>query len=275
MKLTIGTRFKLNNGVEMPCLGLGTWKMTEGKETREAVLQAFAAGYRMIDTTKVYGNEKEVGEAFRQSGLPREEVFITTKVWNSDHGYQETLNACQRSLRALGMEYVDLYLVHWPGGGRRPETWKAMEWLLKEGKCRAVGVSNYTIRHLEEMSGYAEIVPTVNQVEFTPFLYQKDLLDYCSAKRIQVEAYSPLTHGKYLENTSLKSIAIHYRKSVAQVLIRWGLQHGTVEIPKSKRRNRIIENAGVFDFQISARDMRTLDLLDAGMRTAWNPEEIP
>ncbi|MGD1060166.1 MAG: aldo/keto reductase [Methanomassiliicoccales archaeon] len=275
MSLSIDSRYKLNSGVEMPCLGLGTWKTAPGKETKEACLTALKAGYRLIDTAALYGNEKEVGAAVRDCGIPREDIFVTTKLWNSDHGYERALQAFDRSIKTLGLDYVDLYLVHWPGGGWRPETWRAFEKLLKEGKCRAIGVSNFTIRHIQEMDSYATVPPAIDQVELHPYLYQKDLIEFCRARKVQVESYSPLTHGNMLEEPALSEIAKKHGKQVAQVLIRWGLQHGLVEIPKAAHRDHIISNIDVFDFELSNGDMESLDSLTRGYRVTWNPEEIP
>jgi diketogulonate reductase-like aldo/keto reductase len=275
MQVNIGTRVKLNNDVEMPILGLGVYQMPSGGQTKRACLDAFAAGYRLIDTASMYGNETDVGAAVAESGLSREDVFITTKVWNNDHGYERTLKAFERSQRALGLDYVDLYLVHWPGGGLRKETWKAMEALLKEGRCRAVGVSNYMIPHLKETLGYAEVVPAVNQVEFHPWLYQMDLLEFCQREKIQLEAYSPLSRARKLDSPILARIGSHYDKTPAQVMIRWGLQHGLVEIPKSTHKERIFENANVFDFQLADSDMKEIDSIDRESRVSWDPTKIP
>ncbi len=275
MQSKIGIRTKLNNGVEMPVLGLGVYQTLSGGQTRTACLNAFAAGYRLIDTASMYGNEKDVGEAVAQSGLDREELFITTKLWNNDHGYDQTLKAFQRSQAALGLDYVDLYLIHWPGGGLRKETWQAMEKLLNDGKCRAIGVSNYTIAHLKETLGYADIVPAVNQVEFHPWLFQKDLLEFCKKEMIQMEAYSPLSRAKNLDSPILNRIGSHYGKTPTQIMIRWGLQHGLVEIPKSTHKEHIKENASVFDFQIDDQDMKEIDSIDKERRVSWDPSTVP
>lgn len=275
MQAEIGTRVKLNNGIKMPILGLGVFQMSSGGQTKRACLAAFAAGYRLIDTASMYGNETDVGAAIAESGLDREEVFITTKVWNDDHGYDRTLKAFQRSKKALGLKYVDLYLVHWPGGGLRKETWKAMEKLLKDGECRAVGVSNYMIAHLNETLGYAEVIPAVNQVEFHPWLFQKDLLEFSKKEKIQMEAYSPLSRARKLESPILARVGSHYGKTPAQVMIRWGLQHGLVEIPKSTHKERIMENSSVFDFQINDSDMKEIDSIDKDSRVSWDPSAVP
>lgn len=271
MKLTFGSKSRLNNGVEIPILGFGTLRI-RGEDVQNAVLWALEAGYRHVDTAKAYENESDVGKGFKRSGLPRDEVFITTKLWNDDHGYNNALKAIDRSLKNLELDWVDLYLVHWPVSGRRVETWKAMERILKDGKARAIGVSNFTIRHLEELLAEADVVPTVNQIEFTPYLYQKELQDYCEGKDIKIEAWSPLTRGIKLGDPKLVEIANHYGKTPAQILIRWNLQHGTIAIPKSVRKERIIENSRVFDFSISDKDMKRLDGFNENLRTSgWDP----
>jgi len=274
-KIKIDAKMKLNNGVEMPIFGLGTFQMRSGKETQQAVLTALEAGYRLIDTAQMYGNEEDVGIALKESGIPREEVFITTKLWNSEHGYQKALNACEESLEKLGLLYVDLYLIHWPVQGLRNETWKAMETLLEKGKCRAIGVSNYMIRHLEELLANSDTVPAVNQVEFSPYLYLKDLLEFCWSHKIQLEAYSPLTKGHKLSDPKLVTLAKRYSKTPAQILIRWVLQKDVVVIPKSSHKERILENADVFDFEISPEDIKLLDSFNQNMRTSWDPTTIP
>ncbi len=274
MGLGIDSSVELNNGVRMPCLGLGLWKVAP-KDARDAVIHAFAAGYRLIDTAMIYGNENAVGEAFRDSGLSREDVFITTKLWREHHGFEKATRAFERSLRNLGLDYVDLYLIHWPGGGDRIGSWKAMEKLQEEGRCRAIGVSNFTMDHLDELLGKARCPPVVDQVEFHPYLYQKDLLGYCKTRNIQLEAYSPLTHANKLSDPALTDIASRYGKSTAQVLLRWGLQHRVVVIPKSIHRERIFQNADIFDFQISREDMLRLDKMDEGLRFSWDPTQVP
>ena len=269
--LKIDSKVKLNNGVEMPIFGLGTFQAQSGREATDAVLHALQIGYRHIDTASMYGNEEDVGAAIRESGIPREEIFVTTKLWNSDHGYDSGLAAFEKSRRRLRLSYVDLYLIHWPVQDLRNETWRALETLLKEGKCRAIGVSNYMIRHLEELLENSSTVPAVNQVEFSPYLYQKDLLEFCRKHDVQLEAYSPLTKGHKLNDPKLMNLASKYSKSPAQILIGWALQHQIVVIPKSSRKERITENAGVFDFTISPEDMRVLDSFDQGLRTSWDP----
>lgn len=264
----------LNNGVKMPALGLGVYQSEPGDETQNAILWALEAGYRHIDTAKRYDNEIDVGQALKRSGLPRGDVFVTTKLWNDDQGYDRTLSAFDASLERLGLDFVDLYLVHWPLPGKRLDTWKAMTRILREGRARAIGVSNYLERHLTELFEHSDVVPTVNQIEFSPFLYQKDLLDFCRRHGVQLEAYGPLTQGKRLDHPVVSAIAARRGRTSAQVLIRWALQHGLVVIPKSVRRMRIEENAGVFDFTLSTQDMAELDNLNENFHTEWDPTEV-
>jgi len=273
--LTIMSTRKLNSGTEIPVLGLGVFQTPPGRVTQEAVKFALKVGYRHIDTARIYGNEEDVGRAVRESGVPREKVFVTTKLWNSDHGYDSALSACDASLRRLGLGYIDLYLIHWPVPELRSETWKALVELQRRGSCRAIGVSNYTVRHLQELLGSSDVAPAVDQVEFNPFLYQGELLRFCNGKEIQLEAYSPLTRGRKLNHPVVLDVAKKYSKSPAQVMIRWGLQHGLVVIPKSTRPERIKENSEVFDFEISPADMSRLDSLSENLHTVWDPTHEP
>jgi len=275
MSLTIESRATLNDGHKMPVLGLGVWQAASGKETRNAVATALQVGYRLIDTAKMYANERDVGAAVRQSGIPRDEIFVTTKLWNSDHGYESALRAFERSRRELALDYIDLYLIHWPVPGLRDESWKAFAKLHQEGLARSIGVSNYTIRHLEEMLPSVSVAPSVNQVEFHPFLYQKELLEFCRERKIQLEAYSPLARGRRLTHPVITEIAAGYHRTPAQILIRWSLQHGLVVIPKSVHPDRIRENAAVFDFDLKRDDMDRLDSLDERAHVAWNPDQQP
>jgi diketogulonate reductase-like aldo/keto reductase len=263
----------LNNKVKMPILGLGVYQAEKGEETQQAVLEALKAGYRHIDTAAIYGNEEDVGIAVKKSGIPREEIFVTTKLWNGDQGVENTEKAFNKSLQLLDMEYVDLYLIHWPVKELRKESWQVLEELYQAGKCRAIGVSNYTIRHLEELSKYAKIVPAVNQVEFSTFLYQKELLEYCHGKGIQLEAYSPLTRTVKLKDKNIIKIAKKYKKSSAQIMLRWAIQHQVIVIPKSVHKKRILENSQLFDFEIQDEDMKFLDSLNENMRLCWDPEK--
>ena len=269
MQLSPQSSTLLNNGVEIPRLGLGVYQAPPGESTLRAVKYALDVGYRHIDTAWLYGNEGDVGKAILESSIEREEIFITTKVWNSDQGYRSTLAACERSLQRLGLAYVDLYLIHWPVEGQNNNTWKAMIQLLREGKTRAIGVSNYEIFHLQEIFQNFDVIPSVNQVEFHPFLYQEKLLEFCKNSNIQLEAYSPLTRGQRLNHPTLVDLAKKYDKSPAQILIRWSLQHGLVVIPKSIRKDRIRENIQVFDFQLEETDMKLLNSLNEDLRTVF------
>jgi methylglyoxal/glyoxal reductase len=269
MLLTLKSSAKLNNGVEIPYLGLGVYQSPPGEITLRAVRYALKIGYRQIDTAELYGNEKDVGRALRESGIRREDVFITTKVWNSHQGYDSTLYACEGSLGRLGLSYVDLYLIHWPVQGLGDETWRAMIKLLRQGKARAIGVSNYSIRELNELLEKSDIVPAVNQVEFHPFLYQEDLLRFCKNNNIQLEAYSPLTRGKRLNHPKILELAKKYNKTPAQVLICWSLQHNVIVILKSIHEARIKENSQVFDFQLEPKDMKLLDSLNENLYTVF------
>ncbi|MCK5548009.1 MAG: aldo/keto reductase [Thermoplasmata archaeon] len=271
----IDTRVKLNNGVEMPLFGFGTFDIGKGLGAEEATLAALEAGYRLIDTARYYGNEKEIGSAVRKSGIRRDEIFVTTKLRNSDHGFDAAIAAFGGSLKRLGLSYIDLYLIHWPVEGLRNESWRALEAIMKDGKCRAIGVSNYMIWHLEDLLASSSTVPMVNQVEFNPYLFQKDLLEFCRSRDIQFESYCPLTQGAKLGDPRLKAIAKTYSKTTAQVLIRWALQRGVIVIPKSSRKERILENADVFDFEISPEDMRTLDSFNEDLHMSWDPSTAP
>jgi diketogulonate reductase-like aldo/keto reductase len=275
MSLTISSTRELNDGREMPLLGLGTYHVPQGKAGVETVKFALKVGYRLIDTASLYGNEREVGEAVRESGIPREEVFVTTKLWNDDHGYDRAVRACERSLKQLGLEYIDLYLIHWPVAGLRKETWEAMVDLKKEGKCRSIGVSNYTIRHLQELMGGSPVLPSVNQVEFNPFLYQKELLEFCESKSIALEAYRPLANGSKLSDPVLREIAKKCAGTSAQTMIRWSLLHGVIVIPKSVKQARIVENSRALGLVISDGDMARLDSLHEDFRTDWDPTNEP
>lgn len=275
MALTLQSTKTLANGVEVPVLGLGVFRSESGTVTQTAVRAALEAGYRHVDTAKVYGNERDVGIAFRDSGLPREQVFITTKLWNTDHGYESALRACSESLQQLQMDYVDLYLIHWPVAGLRQASWKALEKLLADGYCRAIGVSNFTVRHLRELLPGAESVPMINQVESHPLLTQEETRAFCREQGIAVEAYSPLTKGLRLGHPAITQIARKYERSSAQILIRWGLQRELVVLPKSTNPERVRQNAQVFDFALETEDMRFLDSLNEDLYTGWNPTDAP
>jgi len=269
--MDIKSTAKLNSGTKIPVLGLGVWQVPN-KVCEEAVLAALDAGYRHIDTAAAYENEESVGAALKKTSIPREEIFITTKLWNREHDNPQ--KAFNQSLKRLQLDYVDLYLMHFPVKERN-ESWKVMEELHKSGKAKSIGISNFTIRHLKEFLERTDIVPAVNQVEFHPYLYQKELLDFCNEKNIRLEAYSPLTHGEKLNDSKLVEIAKKYNKSTAQVLIKWSLQHGLIVIPKSSKKERIIENSLVFDFEISKEDMEKLDGFNENLRVCWDPTDAP
>jgi diketogulonate reductase-like aldo/keto reductase len=268
----------LNNGVKMPWFGLGVFKVEDGSQTVESVKAAIKAGYRSIDTAAIYKNEEGVGQGIREAleanGLSREDLFITSKVWNADQGYESAIKAYEASLERLGLEYLDLYLIHWPGKDKYKETWKALEKLYKDGRVRSIGVSNFQVHHLEDILQDAEVVPVVNQVEYHPRLAQVELLSYCKDKGIQLEAWSPLMQGKIFEIGELNAIAEKYQKSVAQIVLRWDLQNGVVTIPKSIKEQRIIENADIFNFELSDEEMNEINDLNKDERVGPNPDEF-
>jgi len=266
----------LHNGVKMPWLGLGVFKVQEGEEVVNAVKTAIEVGYRSIDTAAIYKNEEGVGRAIAESHVPREDLFITSKVWNKDQGYESTLAAFDDSLKKLGLDYLDLYLIHWPqpSKGLFVETWKALEKLYKEGRVRAIGVSNFKESHLEQLLSECEIKPMVNQVEYHPKLTQKSLHEFCKKHDIQLEAWSPLMQGQLLNEPTLVEIANKYGKSTAQVIIRWDLQNEVVTIPKSITPHRIQENANVFDFELTDEEMNQISALNEDKRVGPDPDEF-
>jgi diketogulonate reductase-like aldo/keto reductase len=273
--LTLSSTYPLRGGVEIPVIGLGVYQSRPGSETREAVKTALELGYRHVDTARVYGNERDVAKGLADAGIPREQVFLTTKLWNSDHGYDAALEACDRSLERLGTDRLDLYLVHWPVEGLRHDTWRAMERILEEGMARAIGVSNYTVRHLDELLARCNVPPAVNQVEFHPFLFQRDLLAHCERHGIRLEAYAPLVKARRMDHPVIRRVAGKHRRTPAQVLVRWGLEHGVITIPKSVRADRQRENLDVFGFSLDEEDLAALDGLDEGLRTSWDPTDAP
>jgi len=273
VKLNIKLDIPLNNGVKIPIVGIGTFKMKQGEETQNAISHALKVGYRHIDTATIYKNEADIGIAIKKSGINREDIFITTKLWNDNHGYEKTIKAFEKSLEIMHLSYVDLYLIHWPQKKLEPETWKAMEKLYEENKCRAIGVSNYAIRHLKIILEQSNVIPMINQVEFNPYIYQKELFDFCHRKKIVIEAYSPLTKGKKLKDPRLIKIALKYSKTPAQILIRWAIQRDVVVIPKSSKNERITENAEVFNFIIEKRDMEEMDSYNLNLVTGWYPPD--
>ncbi|MGG4131720.1 aldo/keto reductase [Paenibacillus illinoisensis] len=264
----------LYNGVKMPWLGFGVFKVKDGEEVVEAVKTAIQAGYRSIDTAKAYNNETGVAQGIRESGVAREDLFITTKVWNSDQGYESTLAAFEASMERLELEYLDLYLIHWPVKGKYKDTWRALEKLHREGRIRAIGVSNFQIHHLEDLMTDATIKPAVNQVELHPLLIQSELRDYCNKHQIQIEAWSPLGQGNLLEHPLLQDIAAKYGKSPAQVILRWDLQNGIVTIPKSVTPQRIRENADLYDFELTGDEVEQINGLNENKRFGSDPDNF-
>lgn len=264
----------LHNGVKMPWFGLGVYKVQEGDEALQSVKAALKAGYKSIDTAALYQNEESVGNAIKESGVPREELFITTKVWNSDQRENTVLEAFETSLKKLGLDYVDLYLIHWPVAGKYKQTWKVLEKLFKEGRIRAIGVSNFKEHHLDDLMADAEIKPMVNQVELHPLLSQPELRDYCKKHGIQIEAWAPLGQGRLLDNPVLQEIASSHNKSIAQVILRWDIQNEIVTIPKSIREKRIIENANIFDFHLNEKDMEKINALNENKRFGADPDNF-
>ena len=262
-------------GGGIPVLGFGMWQLAPGRTAQRACEHALACGYRHIDTARYYDNEQDVGYALRASGLPREEVFITTKLRNPDQGYDATLRACEASLLRLGLDAVDLYLIHWPVPRLREDSWEALVALRERGLCRAIGVSNYTERHLEDLLAHSDLRPAVNQVELHVFLSQPSLRSYCRKHGIVVEAYSPLTSGKRLDDPTVAAVARKHGRTSAQVMLRFCIEHGLVALPRSANEARIRENAELFDFALDAEDMSRLDALDEGFRTCWDPTDVP
>ncbi|QKE74700.1 aldo/keto reductase [Arthrobacter citreus] len=269
---------KLNNGLEMPIIGLGVFQVEDGQVVIDSVKAAIRNGYRSIDTAAIYQNEEGVGkgikEALEENGLKREDLFITSKVWNADLGYQSTIDAFELSLKKLGLDYLDLYLIHWPVEGKYVESWKALETLYKDGKVKAIGMSNFQIHHLKEVMATAEIMPMVNQVELHPMLSQVELREFLNENSIQIEAWAPLMQGGLFENETLLEIANKYNKSIAQVVLRWHLQNGIVIIPKSIKEHRIQENANLFDFELTQEDMEQINSLNQNHRVGPDPDNF-
>ena len=253
----------LSNGVKMPSIGFGTYKSGNDKETAKIIKYALKIGYRQIDTASFYGNEVGIGNGIKESGINREDIFLVTKLWNDDHGYDKTIEAFNKSLERLQVDYIDLYLVHWPNK-LNSETWKAFEYLYKTGKVKSIGVCNFKIGHLEELKKTAQIMPMVNQIEIHPQSSKNDMLSYCEENNIQLVAWSPIMRGKLFSNELMIGLAEKYKKTIAQIILRWHLQRGVIPIPKSSNEERIKENLNIFDFELSNDDIKTIDLLNEG-----------
>lgn len=265
-------KIRLNTGVDMPCIGFGTWELSRS-EALESGATALKTGYRLIDTAKIYGNEDTVGQAVKGSGMPREDIFVTTKLWNDDQSYDAACQALDASLERLGLDYVDLYLIHWPATRKRGEAWKALGDLQKAGKAKAIGVSNYTVDHLRQLLDDSDTVPAVNQVEFHPYIYeqQRELLEFCAQKGIIVEAYSPIARVSKEAPSQVTDIAAAHNKSEQQVFLRWCVQHGTVPLPRSRNPEHIASNFEIFDFELSDSEMQQLNSISDGERVTWDP----
>ncbi|GAB2557740.1 aldo/keto reductase [Gracilibacillus alcaliphilus] len=276
MVLHLQSTTTLHNGVEMPRFGLGVFQVEDGEEVYNSVKWALEHGYKSIDTAAIYRNEEGVGRAIKDSGIPRDELFITSKLWNSDQGYEEAFQAYQASLDKLGLDYLDLYLIHWPvpKQNKYKESWKAMEELYNDGKIRAIGVSNFKEHHLDDLLQEAAITPMVNQVEYHPHLQQKSLHEYCKQHNIQLEAWSPLKQGELLNDPTLIEIAERHGKSTAQVILRWDLQQEVITIPKSVKQHRIHENADIFDFELTNEEIKQIEAMNKDERVGSDPDEM-
>lgn len=278
MSKSLQSTTTLHNGIKMPWLGIGVFKVEEGPELVNAIKFAIKHGYRSIDTAAIYENEAGVGQAIREgikdAGISREELFITSKVWNSDLGYEATIAAYETSLKKLGLDYLDLYLIHWPVEGKYKEAWRALETLYKEGKIKAIGVSNFQVHHLKDLMLEAQVKPMVNQVEYHPRLTQKEVQTFCQNNEIQLEAWSPLMQGQLLNDPILIEIAKKYSKTVPQIILRWDLQNGVITIPKSTKEQRIIENSNIFDFELLKEDMERINSLNQNHRVGPDPDNF-
>lgn len=268
--------FTLNNGVQIPVVGLGVFRIEDAKIAYDTVKTALSVGYRHIDTAMIYGNEEAVGKAIKDSGIPREEIFLTTKLWNDDQRSGKVQEAIDASLKRLSLDYIDLYLVHWPVPKTYISVWKKMEEVYKSGKVKSIGVSNYNPHHLDDLLKEAEIVPVVNQIECYPYLTQEKVIEYCKQKNIYPEAWGPLGAGKtdVLSNSIIGEIAKKYKKSPAQIILRWNVQRGVIVIPKSVHENRMLENMSVFDFELSVEEVKKISSLNKNLRLGSDPDNF-
>lgn len=274
--------FFLSNGVKIPSVGLGTWQTPDGETAVNAICAGVKCGYRHIDTAAAYSNEKSVGEGIRKCGVPRSELFITSKVWNTRRGYDQAMRGYEKTMGDLGLDYLDLYLIHWPASfkdypdwrEKNSGTWRAMETLYKQGRIKAIGLSNFFVAHLEALMETAEIMPMVNQIEYHPGLTRPEVTDFCRKNGILIEAWSPLGTGRMLDNPELLAIAGKYGKSVAQLCVRWVLQNGALPLPKSVTPERIAQNIDVFDFEISDADMALINAMPYFGGSGLHPDEI-
>lgn len=268
----------LNNSVKMPWLGLGVFRVEDSQELVDAVKTAIKNGYRSIDGAAIYDNEvsmgKGIAEGIKAAGISREDLFITSKVWNADLGYEATIKAYETSLKKLGLDYLDLYLIHWPVEGKYKDAWRALEYLYKQGRVKAIGVSNFQVHHLEDLMKDAEIKPMINQIEFHPRLTQGKVREFCKQNDIQVEAWSPLMVGKLFDNEILKEIAHKHNKSIAQIILRWDIQNGVITIPKSTNEGRIIENSQIFDFELTNEEVEKINSLNQDFRVGPDPDNF-
>ena len=272
--MTIQKTVTLNNGIEMPQFGLGVYKTAEGDEIITAVRTALDFGYRHIDTAALYRNEVGVGQAVRDSQIPREEIFVTTKVWNSNQREGTVREAFEESMRKLDLGYIDLYLIHWPVAEKYVETWRTLEQLYATGKIRAIGVSNFQKHHFDEVVKHGDLIPTVDQVELHPRLRLSNLQQYLQSHNCHIEAWSPLMHGKILDNSTLATLAEKHGRTPAQIILRWHWQHNIIVIPKSATPSRIVENGSIFDFALSTADMAQIDALDTNTRSGPDPSNF-
>ncbi|WP_179316660.1 aldo/keto reductase [Winogradskyella undariae] len=278
----MNTYFTLNNGIKIPSLGFGTWKTPDGETAIESIKKAVEIGYKHIDAAAIYANEEGVGAGIKACGIERKDLFITSKLWNAERGYESTLKAFEKTLEDLQLDYLDLYLIHWPAAAHQfenwqeinAETWRAMEKLHNEGKIKSLGVSNFMPHHLEPLMKTAKIQPSINQIEYHPGFTQPDCVKFCTDNNIQVEGWSPLGRGEVLDNEMLKNIAEKYNKSVAQVCIRWALQNNVIPLPKSVTPHRIEENFNVFDFEISEADMIAIDAMENIGASGLTPDTV-